>query len=457
MAPPYSKHPSSYRDPSGFLFYKDGVLYRNVNEAFRSDFDLFLRSGLYDSLRKNEMLIPHELIGENLTGLPHHYTTLKPEMIPLISYSYEWSFNMLKEAALVTLDAAGEALEHGMWLKDAPASNVQWHQGKMILIDSLSFEKYNEESPWIAYRQFCENFFAPLALMHYLKEPVQKLLLGWPNGIPVSFASKSLPLRSRFNLHSYLHLHLHGSVANKSKANETAARPFSKEKMKRLLKSLGDGIRDFSFDSPSGAWSGYYEEAGQRQGYLGSKKEIINAWTNSGSYRTVIDVGSNEGTFSELLAQSGHFVISADSDHFSINRLYAKTRQLGIKNILPLVIDIAQPSPALGVNNQEFASFFSRTKTDVVIALALLHHLAIGKNIPFEMIAATFKNLGRDLIVEFIPKDDEKIGVMLRQKKDIYDWYSQDNFLRAFASHYTIEASKKVAETNRVVFLMKGI
>src|SRR3954468_8132188 len=151
MAGSYSKHPSSYRDPSGFLFYHVGVLYRQVNKAYKNDFDLFIRSGLYEALLEKRMLIPHEPLNENLTGSADHYLTLKPKPVPLISYSYEWSFNMLKEAAVLTLDAATEAMNHGMMLKDAPCSNVQWHEGKMILIDSLSFEKYDERKPWIAY------------------------------------------------------------------------------------------------------------------------------------------------------------------------------------------------------------------------------------------------------------------------------------------------------------------
>jgi hypothetical protein len=455
MAASFSKHPSSYRDPSGFLFHQDGVLYRQVNRSFKDDFDFFIQSGLYGGLTEKEQLVRHEVIHENLTQSPDHYSTLRPEPVPFITYPYEWSFNMLKEAALLTLDVAAEAMDHGMMLKDAPAANIQWHQGKMMLIDSLSFERYDERRPWVAYRQFCEHFFAPLAVMHYLKLPFQKLLLS-TDGIPVAFAKALLPFKSRFNLHTYLHLHLHGSVAKNNKPSSDT-RPFSKDKMKRLLKSLGEAIQNFSFDERSGTWSGYYEEAGKRESYLDHKKEIFSNWMSGHQYRVAIDLGSNEGVFSLMMAASDCVVISTDADHYSINQLYARTRKEGIKNILPLLVDITQPSPAIGVNNQEFPSFFSRVKGDLVLALALIHHLAVGKNIPFEKIATTFKNLGRDLIVEFIPKDDEKVTQMLLQKKDIYDWYTEENFLNCFSSHYSVTDSKKIAGTNRTIFLMKGI
>src|SRR5436305_5024942 len=162
----FSKHPSSYRDPSGFLFYYEGVLYRQVNLVFKNDFDLFISGGLYHQLVEKNLLASHQTLSKNFTGSPDFYLTLQPEFIRFITYPYEWCFDMLKDAALVTLQAAREALNFGMMLKDASAYNIQWQNGKMKFIDSLSFEKYREEEPWIAYRQFCQQFFAPLALMH---------------------------------------------------------------------------------------------------------------------------------------------------------------------------------------------------------------------------------------------------------------------------------------------------
>src|SRR5215471_1501492 len=200
---------SSYRDPSGFVFEKNGSIYRQVNKVFSNDFDFFISSGLYEHLIKQQLLIPHKEISENFSGSDQWYKTLQPEKLPFISYPYEWSFDMLKEAALLTLRLVKESIRFGLILKDATPYNVQWLNGKMIFIDSLSFEKYDASKPWIAYRQFCETFLSPLLLMYYSKQPMQALMLGWPDGIPISVTKSLLPWRSRLSFYTYLHIHLH--------------------------------------------------------------------------------------------------------------------------------------------------------------------------------------------------------------------------------------------------------
>jgi 2-polyprenyl-3-methyl-5-hydroxy-6-metoxy-1,4-benzoquinol methylase len=402
------------------------------------------------------LLISHKTIHENLTGSDDWFQTLEPEKIDFISYPYEWCFDMLKDAALVTLQAAQEAMKFGMMLKDASSYNVQWHKGKMIFIDTLSFEKYDEAKPWIAYRQFCEHFLAPLALMHYLKLPLQNLLLAYPDGIPLTIVKKLLPAKSKFNLNSFLHLHLHASISARPAQKQKTVKPFSKTKLKNLLKSLEETVQSFSFHTASGVWSGYYDEAFQRENYVAQKKKIVEKWISDLPIKTTIDIGANEGEFSELLAQNNIDTISADFDHYSINRLYNRVKQKTIFNVLPLVIDFTNPSPAIGVNNEERSSFFERTKTDMVLALALIHHLAIGKNIPFDSIAKMFSKLGNYLIIEFVPKPDEKIQLMLQQKKDVYFDYTEEKFLRAFEFLFSLIKTQEVGNSGRTLYLFKS-
>ena len=457
MPSSFMYHPSSYRDSSGFLFYEDGVLYRQVNLVFKKDFDRFINGGLYQHLVERNLLIPHQTINQNLTGHPEWYQTLQPEVLPFISYPYEWCFDMLKDAALLTLEVAKEAMNFGMMLKDASAYNVQWNKGRMIFIDTLSFEGYDEQKPWIAYRQFCEHFFAPMALTHYLKEPVQNLLLSYPEGIPLGLVKKLLPLKSKFNLHSYLHLHLHGAVALKSKKSNQDAKPFSKTKMKNLLQSLEDGIRSFSLSKKSGVWSDYYDEAHQRKDYVANKKEIIGNGTGKLPVKTVFDAGGNNGEFSELLRDRVDSIICADFDHYSINHFYNRIKEKKIANIHAVIIDLSNPSPAIGANNKERASFIERTKTDLVLALALIHHLAIGKNIPFDSVAELFYSTGRYLFIEFVPKEDEKVQLMLQQKRDVYSWYTEEAFLKSFEKKFSILSKEKIGDSGRTLYLMQGL
>ena len=455
MLPSSNHHPSSYRDPSGFLFYKNEILYRQVNQVFKKDFELLIEGGLYQSLVEKKILISHELIRENLTGSPDWYLTLQPEIIPFISYPYEWCFDMLKDAALLTIETAKEALNFGMMLRDASAYNIQLSKGKMIFIDTLSFEEYDEQKPWVAYRQFCEHFFAPLALMHYLKQPLQSLLIACPDGIPLSVAAKMLPFKSKLNLHTYLHLHLHSSVAKKNRSEIDQKRAFSKQKMKNLLRSLEDGIKSFSFSQSPTVWSSYYEEANQRDDYVAVKKEILTDWVSKLNFSTVLDTGANEGEFSELVANKSACVISTDLDHSSINRLYNKIQQKSIPNIYPLIMDLANPSPAIGVNNEERTSFLQRTKVNLTLALALVHHLALGRNIPFHKIAKMYHSITVYLVIEFIPPTDEKVRLMTIHKKDLLINYSEEYFTSAFQNYFSILEKREINNSGRILFLME--
>ena len=456
MPDPVIKNPASYRDPSGFVFEKDGLFYRQVNAVYRQHFDHFIDSGCYDHLVKNRLLIPHEVIKENITGSTDYFCTLKPERIHFLSWPYEWSFNMLKDAALLTLRLVKEAIVFGIILKDATPYNIQWHQGRLIFIDTLSFEKYNEDEPWIAYHQFCESFLAPLLLMHYSSKPLQEMSLAYPDGIPLSTAASLLPWKSKFSLHTYLHLHLHAKLAAHHSTTKQKKIRFSKQKMLNLINSLEGLVSKLKLPDAKSTWSEYYEEASQRKDYLQVKKRIIEHWaSNLQNISFVVDLGANEGEFSKLLAEKNIAVVAADSDPYCINKLYLEILRTNLTNIQPLILDLTHPSPAIGVNNEERTSFIQRTSADLALALALIHHLCIGKNIPFEKVAHFMATVSRYLIIEFVPKNDFKVSEMLRHKKDIYTDYTEEKFIKSFKKNFTILAQEKISGSERTLFLMK--
>lgn len=448
------RHPSSYRDPSGFIFSHNDTIYRQVNLLYKENFNLLIASGLYQRLIAEDLLIPHQEIKSNYTGDNSWYTTLEPAYIPFISYPYEWSFGMLKDAALLTLQLMEKSMDHGMILKDASPYNIQLLNGKMIFIDSLSFERYDEAKPWIAYRQFCENFLAPLALMHYAKVPLTTMFLAYQEGIPLQVAASLLPFKTRWNIHLQLHIHLNSRVS-KEHTNEKDHKPFSKKKLAHILSSLRSAIESFKLNY-KGTWWNYYSEAEQRDDYLVSKKEIIKKWVAEGKYKTAFDAGANDGTFSKLLASQNIRVISADSDHFAVENLYTCVKEQG-HDIHPLVIDLANPSPALGVNNMERVGLIHRLGVDVVIALAVIHHLCLGRNIPFEKVVHFFKSIGKTLIIEFVPREDEKVAQMLEHKNDIYQWYNQQAFEAAFSATFIIQDKFLLKDSVRSLYLMKAL
>ncbi len=450
------QHPSSYRDPSGFIFEKNETTFRQVNISYKEHFDHFIESGFYKNLCDKRLLIPHEQINQNFTGDNNYYTTLKPEKISFVSYSYEWSFDMLKDAALLTLQLMKEALDHGMILKDATPYNIQWHQGKLLFIDTLSFEIY-EEVPWIAYRQFCETFLGPLLIMNYAKTPLPQLQLAWPDGIPLAVIKSLLPIRINLSFHTYLHIHLHAEISAKKQGSGNQSQKFSKQKLLNLISSLEMLVGTLKLPDHKSTWSGYYEEATQRDGYLELKKNIINRWIGKlqPEIKTAADIGANEGEFSTLLAEKNIQTLSADFDPYCINRLYAFIKSNDTKNIQPLILDISKPSPAIGVNNEERNSFIKRANADMVLALALIHHLVIGKNIPFLSVAEFFHSISKFLIIEFVPLHDEKVRFMLEQKNTTPNNYDIDNFETCFEQYFTIEKKELIGGSDRTLYLMK--
>lgn len=453
MANPHIPHPSSFRDPSGYIFEKEGVLYRQVNTCFREDFDAFIQSGLYDRLVSEQLLIPHEVLPENITGDAAAYLTLKPQRVPVISYPYEWSFDRLRDAALLTLQLNRKAIDAGFILKDATPYNIQWYKGRQYFIDTLSFERYNEQLPWVAYRQFCECFLSPLLLMHYSQQPLHPLSLAYPDGIPLALTRSLLPRRSKFSIHTYLHIHLHASIAGRKKEIAKPA-PFSRKKMERVLDSLETLIRSLKTPAAPSTWQHYYEEASLRNGYLEAKMKLVQAWvTEIPAPATAADLGANDGAFSKWLASKGIPVIAADFDANCINQLYLDIKKTGEPNLQPLVVDLANPSPAIGVNNAERSAFLDRLQADLVLALALIHHLVIGKNIPLPLLASMFQRTGKYVLIEFVPLEDEKVQGMLSQRKNIFAGYTAEAFEAAFEKYFTILKKEKIPGSDRTLYL----
>jgi len=190
---------SSFRDPSGFVFWQDGAIYRQINTIYKEDYDRLMTSGLHKALVEEGLIVSHEEVALQSAAPQVAYKVIRPDQVPFISYPYEWSFSQLKGAALATLRIQRKALDFGMSLKDCSAYNMQFMKGKPVFIDTLSFEKYQEGSPWVAYRQFCQHFLAPLALMSHRDSRLGQLLRIHLDGVPLDLASKLLPRRTHFS------------------------------------------------------------------------------------------------------------------------------------------------------------------------------------------------------------------------------------------------------------------
>lgn len=449
----YTRHPASYRDPSGFIYHSAGRLYRQVNKVYAEHYDRLIQSGLYLSLCEKNLLLPHEEIKENRLNDADWYITLLPEQVPFTSYPAEWCFEQLKDAALLTLQIANISIGKGMILKDATPLNIQFVNGRPVFIDTLSFEKYNPSVPWVAYRQFCETFLFPLLVAHYHKTGIGPFMLGFPDGIPVQTTAKLLPAKSRFNAAAWLHVHLQNKFNRKAPAGASRV-SFSESKMMNLLNHLESTLKKLSNESKS-VWHDYYAESVPGSGYLQAKEKIVAGYLQKLDGKLLLDLGANDGYFSIRAVKMGFDVIAIDSDEQCINSFYKKVKTENLGSVQPLCVNIANPTPATGFANQERSSFSERIKPDAVMALALLHHLCIGKNITLEMLANYFAGLAPQLIIEFVPKEDEKTQLLLQNKKDIFPGYSIDRFEEIFSEKFLIRNKEIAGDTRRSVYLMQ--
>jgi hypothetical protein len=447
-------HPASYRDNSGFVFTQNEQVYRYVHTAYEPHYTQLMQSGLYDELVKKSALIPHKEIADTAAFNFTEGSILQPEQIPFISYPYEWSFDMWKDAALLTLQIATASLQKEMILKDATPFNIQFYKGKPIFIDTLSFENYEPGKPWVAYRQFCECFLAPLLLMHYCHPVIGKLFTVYPNGIPMDVLVTLLPKKARWNVNTQLHVYLQAKFAGKQNKKTSGENDFTKQKLQLLLKGLESFVLKLSPKKVKTTWDDYYTDTILGDDYLQAKTTVVKSFISDIDFKNVIDLGANDGYFS-LLFESSKNVIATDFDSNCINELYLKNKKAKCSNVLPLVNNITTPSPAIGWKNSERDSITARLKTDLVMALALVHHLAIANNVPLPLIADWLSNMAPYLIIEFVPKVDEKVKLLLQHRKDIFDGYNFENFKSAFANKYQIIKEEKVGSTQRVLFLMK--
>jgi ribosomal protein L11 methylase PrmA len=456
-----SRSTASFRDPSGFIFTRQGSLYRQVNRIYQENYEALMTSGLYDRLVLKGWLVAHEEVSEAPYQVETAFKVVQPEVIPFISYPYEWSFSQLKAAALRTLAVQKLALEHGMSLKDASAFNIQFTGWRPVLIDTLSFERYAEGKPWTAYRQFCQHFLAPLALMAYRDVRTSRLLWGYIDGLPLDLASRLLPRRSKFNFGLATHIHLH--AASQQRYSGQAVDPakahgrMGKTALLGLVDSLASTVRKLTWKPAGTEWAGYYEQTNYPDQSMQHKVETVQRFIEQVQPELAWDLGANTGRFSRLASQTGCFTVSFDIDPAAVELNYQSCREGKEENLLPLVLDLTNPSPAIGWGNQERLSLMQRGPADMILALALIHHLAISNNVPLAQLAEFFTTVTRWLAIEFVPKSDSQVQRLLATRQDIFPDYTAEGFLRAFTPHFQLHQSAPINGSDRTLYLFERL
>jgi len=454
------KFGASFRDPSGFLFSRDSVFYRQINLKYQADYDHLINSGLYDDLILGGLLIPHEETSIAPPNPDLAYKVIQPERIAFISYPYEWSFSQLKEAALVTLRIVRMAIKYDMILKDASAYNIQFHEGRPLLIDTLSFERLREGTPWDAYRQFCQHFFAPLCLMSYRDIRLGQLSRIFIDGVPLDLASRLLPWKTYLQLSILTHIHLHAKMQKRSTAIDIDQTGMRRRSMSRnallgLVDNLKRAVQRLQWDPTGTLWGDYYSTYSYSDRSIKHKEELVVNFLKECNPLFVWDFGANIGRFSRLASRMNISIVAFDVDAGAVEMNYLEMVKDGDKYMMPLILDLTNPSSNLGWASSERMSLLERGPVDAVFALALVHHLAIGNNLPLPDIADFFSRVGRWLLIEYVPKEDPQVQRMLTVRQDIFTDYTQEGFEEAFKTYFEILRTHTIEDSSRVIYVMK--
>lgn len=409
-----------------------------------------MSSGLYAELVKRRLLVSHE------EEISQQAALIKPEKVPFISYPYEWSFTMLKDAAMATLRIQKLALKHGLILKDASGFNIQFLRGRPLLIDTLSFAKYEEGKPWIAYSQFCRHFLAPLLLSAHVDVRLSRLSLLHLDGIPLDLAASLAPLRAKLDPAFFVHILPQARLDKNS--SEYRIPIVQRQALLAIIDNLEDSIRRLKpkMTGDKKAWSDYYQTCSYVEEDMQVKAAKIDAFIQCVQPKTIFDVGANTGKFSRIGADKCIDTVAMDVDALCVDAMYKQCTADGVEHLLPLVIDLCNPTPAAGWALVERDSLLQRGPADMVLALALIHHLAIANNVPLPYISEMFASLGRWLVIEFVPKSDVQVAHMLKRREDIFPNYDVEAFLSDFEHNFELVERAPLPGCQRELFLMRS-
>lgn len=459
---------ASFRDPSGFIYERDGQIYREVNRSYAADYDQLMSSGLYEVLTSKHLLVSHEEVEPVGAADADHYKTLRPEQVPFISYPYEWCFSELRDAALLTLRLQKLALAHDMTLKDASAYNIQFLNGRPVMIDTLSFARYEEGMAWVGYRQFCQHFLAPLALMSRRDVRLLDLLRLHLDGVPLDLAVSMLPMKTWLSRGLFMHLRVHARyqrnyegkgdpAAEGSEGSASKAQVLSRAALGNLVEDLRGVVRNLDWKPAGTEWAEYYCGDSYEEDSLAHKQELVRANLERLQPGVVWDLGANTGVYSRIAAEVGAQVLSFDVDPACVERNYRNVRKEKLQTLLPLRLDLVNPSPSQGWAHEERSSLAARANADCVLALALIHHIAISNNVPLGKIAEYFARLAKNLVIEFVPKSDAKVKTLLATREDVFPRYTREGFEAAFGVYYKTLEAVPIRGSERVLYLLERV
>ena len=448
----------SFRDPEGSVFCYEGEVYRTLTSSSADRMSCLLKVPFFKKLVQEGKVIDTNLL-ESSNVFPENFPVTKQvlwhEKIPFITHPFEWTFSMLKDGALLTLDLMEVLLEHNYILKDGTAWNICLHKGNPCFFDILSINSYQDGQPWEGFSQFLQEFLYPLMLQAYHGIDFQPLWRSTQQGIPVNLLYKTLSKTSLFKKGVFKYVYLQEKFSASKTISETTLRnefstlAFQKKDLIRLLKDLRTCVESLHITKDQSVWKDYASQNSYEGSDTKEKENFIEGSLKKLKPSVVMDLGCNTGHYS-LIASKQAQVISCDLDTTCLDRIYLRKE----KNILPVVLNLMTPSPSMGWRLNERKDIFTRLKADTFLSLALIHHLCISHNVPLASFVKFLKSIASRGIVEWVDKSDPMVQFLLRNRTDIFDSYTLENFQSLISQDFNIEKMTPLNNGTRQLLLL---
>jgi hypothetical protein len=456
--------PASFRDPSASVFYADGRVLRGLDAQAAGDWSAFAESTTFSTFSANGGLVGTRVAGVDDLVLPREYAVvLEHDRIPFVSYPYEWTFAMLRDAAVLHLDLLASALDEGLTMKDGYSFNVQWNGSTPQFIDIGSFER-GAGGPWVGYRQFCQTFLYPLMLEAHLGIPFQRYLLGHLDGIEPTEMRRIFGGLRRFKKGVFRHVYLHSVAETRVRQGSEKTRDdlgkagFGAELQKAVVRKLVKLVQSLRSKRSDSTWAKYRETCSYSDEGRVAKERFIREVLGARTTKLAWDLGANDGAYARLVAATGAYVVAVDADDVTVDAMYRSLRAENVTNVLPLVMNLMDPSPARGWRNAERKAFTDRAAPDLVLALALVHHLALAGNVPLPEVVSWLRalggSLGSSLVVEFVEPHDPMARQLLGNKREgLFPDYRIDAFEKLLEEQFTIARREPLPGGSRTLYL----
>jgi len=453
--------PGSFRDPDSAVFTADGKVLRGLSGRAAADYERLSGTSFFPRLVGSGQIVRTAVHEGDAPPSPRGAPwtrVLEHERVPVVSYPYEWPFAMLREAASLQLDVLIAALGEGISLKDGTAYNVQFFGSRPTFIDIGSFEPAS--GPWPGYRQFCQTMLFPLMVQAHLGVPFQPLLRGSIDGLTPSQVAGMFSGLRRFRkgvvrnvtLHSVLERRV--TTASEQVKSELKDSGFSADLAKATAKNLAKLVSGLEVARRGSTWSDYRDTCSYSDADAEAKRAFVRSAIAGGDAGLVLDLGANDGVYSSLASEQADYVVAVDGDEMVIDRLYRRLRAERNENVLPLVMNLVDPSGGVGWRNRERAAFADRVRPDVTLALALVHHLAIAANVPLSEVVSWLRSFGGRLVVEFVHVDDVQVQRLLANKPaGLFDDYRREAFEALLAEQFLVHEQQSLPGGSRTLYL----